>query len=164
MHLFLLTTSFPFNRTQNRRSGSQAGSNPICFTVGKDGRRCLHSRKIPAPWDLSVEALMLNRSYWTRAERERKRQRLKWWWPSWSNLGLEGSQNMGNRCLVFLSVGLSCPQARGAVICPGFCEFIKSALYLFKHSFWIRSSLKSTICRKVAGASIVNCPNKDNAP
>lgn len=45
----------------------------------------------------------------------------------WRNLGLlllEETQNMGNRCFMFLSVGLSCPQARGIAIYPGFWDFV----------------------------------------
>lgn len=56
---------------------------------------------------------------------------------------MEGSQNMGNRCFMFLSEGLPCPQGRGTVFWPGFSEFVckikinqietvDSALYLFK--------------------------------
>lgn len=117
---------------------------------------------------------MLNRSYWKRAGgRQRETavgQRAKWWWPFYRNLGLlllKQSQNMGNRCFLFLSVGLSCPQASSTVIWPRFSDswtlkyntvklLIQKQTPLSKRR-WLERHC-STGGKKAAGASPTHTP------
>lgn len=91
---------------------------------------------------------MLNRSYWKRSRGEQRdttlgqRQRVKWWWPAWRNLGLcllEDSQNMGNRCFFCLFSGFLMPKGQRVEDQCFWGDFVCNTNYKLYFCYWVNT-------------------------